>query len=413
MRKSSLLVVAVAVTGALTLSACGSRGGTSGSGSGSDKASGGTKVVIGVDAPISGSLSALGLGIRNSVELATKQANEKNYVPGVTFSIEAKDDQANPTTGKQNATALVDTKGVVGVVGPLNSSVSQTMQKVFDDAKLAQVSPANTSPELSLGPKWGENQFARQYKSYFRTATTDVVQGKFAAQYLYNDAKKTKVYVIDDKKTYGAGLAAIFQAEFKQLGGTVVGADHINPGDKDFSAVATKVASSGADSVYYGGEYPDAGPLSDQIKKGGAKVPLFGGDGIYDPEFIKLANGNGEGDLATSVGVPVEELDTAKEFVANYAKAGYKDPYAAYGGYSYDAAWSVIEAVKAAVEHNGGKVPDDLRTKVLDELGKVKFTGVTGPVSFDEYGDTTNKQLTVYSVQGGAWKKVKSGTYSG
>ncbi|BAJ27851.1 putative branched-chain amino acid ABC transporter substrate-binding protein [Kitasatospora setae KM-6054] len=406
--------MAVAVTGALTLSACGSRGG---SGSGSDnagsKTGGTTKVVVGVDSPTSGGLSALGLGIRNSVELATKIANEKNYVPGVTFSIEAKDDQANPTTGKQNATALVDSKDVVGVVGPLNSSVSQTMQKVFDDGKLAQVSPSNTNPELSLGAKWGDNQFVRQYKSYFRTATTDVVQGKFAAQYLYNDAKKTKVYVIDDKKTYGAGLAAIFADEFKKLGGTVVGSDHINPGDKDFSAVATKVASSGADSVYYGGEYPDAGPLSDQLKKGGAKVPLFGGDGIYDPEFVKLANGNGEGDLATSVGVPVEELDTAKEFVANYAKAGYKDAYAAYGGYSYDAAWSIIEAVKAAVDHNGGKVPADLRTKVLDELGKVKFTGVTGPVSFDQYGDTTNKQLTVYSVQGGAWKKVKSGTYSG
>ncbi|MFE1317778.1 branched-chain amino acid ABC transporter substrate-binding protein [Kitasatospora phosalacinea] len=418
MRKSSLLVVTIAVTAALTLSACGSRGGKSDSGADNAGASNGggnssTKVVIGVDAPISGSLSALGLGIRNSVELATKQANAKNYVPGVTFSIEAKDDQANPTTGKQNATALVDTKGVVGVVGPLNSSVSLTMQKVFDDAKLAQVSPANTSPDLSLGPDWGSGKFARQYQSYFRTATTDVVQGKFAAQYLYNDAKKTKVYVIDDKKTYGAGLASIFADEFKRLGGTVVGTDHINPGDKDFSAIATKVAGAGADSVYYGGEYPDAGPLSDQLKKGGAKVPLFGGDGIYDPEFVKLANGNGEGDLATSVGVPVEELDSAKEFVANYTAAGYKDPYAAYGGYSYDAAWSIIEAVKAAVEHNGGKVPADLRTQVLAELGKVKFTGVTGPVAFDEYGDTTNKQLTVYSVQSGAWKKVKSGTYSG
>lgn len=342
-----------------------------------------------------------------------QKANKEKTVPGVTFEVQGLDDQANPTSGQQNATKLVGDKTVLGVVGPLNSSVSLTMQKVFNDAKLAQVSPANTNPQLSLGPDWGTGKFARPYASYFRTATTDVVQGKFAAQYLYNDAKKTKVFVIDDKKTYGAGLANIFQEEFKKLGGTVVGADHINPDDKDFSAVATKVKASGADSVYYGGEYPEGGPLTDQIKKAGAQIPLFGGDGLYDDEFIKLSNNNSNGDLATSVGAPVEELDSAKAFIADYKAAGYKDPYAAYGGYSYDAAWSIIEAVKATVAANGGKVPDDARAKVIDALSKVSFDGVTGKVSFDQYGDTSNKQLTVYTVKDNKWVSVKSGTYTG
>jgi len=200
----------------------------------------------------------------------------------------------------------------VGVVGPLNSGVALTMQKVFNDATMAQISPANTNPQLTMGPDWGTGKFNRPYASYFRTATTDVVQGKFGAQYLYTEAKKTKVYVIDDKKTYGAGLANIFSDEFKKLGGTVVGSDHINPGDKDFSAVATKVKASGADTVFYGGEYPEGGPLSDQIKKAGAAIPVFGGDGLYDDEYIKLSNGSGEGDMATSVGAPVDQLDSAK-----------------------------------------------------------------------------------------------------
>ncbi|XCM79125.1 branched-chain amino acid ABC transporter substrate-binding protein [Kitasatospora sp. HUAS MG31] len=410
MRKSSVLVVSIAVAGALTLSACGERGEKKG---GSEAAGGSVKVVIGVDAPLTGKLSALGLGIKNSADLAVQKANKEKTVPGVTFELEALDDQANPTSGQQNATKFVGEKNVLGVVGPLNSSVSLTMQKVFNDGKLTQVSPANTNPQLSLGADWGSQKFARPYASYFRTATTDVVQGKFAAQYLYNEAKKTKVFVIDDKKTYGAGLANIFQEEFKKLGGTVVGSDHINPDDKDFSAVATKVKSSGADSVYYGGEYPEAGPLSDQIKKAGAAVPLFGGDGIYDDEFIKLSNNNSNGDLATSVGAPVEEIDSAKAFIADYKAAGYKDPYAAYGGYSYDAAWSIIEAVKAVVADNGGKLPDDARGKVVEAMSKVSFSGVTGKVSFDQYGDTTNKQLTVYTVKDGKWAAVKSGTYSG
>ncbi|MEU7423865.1 MULTISPECIES: branched-chain amino acid ABC transporter substrate-binding protein [unclassified Streptomyces] len=410
MRQRSLIAITAALAaGALTLTACGSR--DSGD-KGSDSSNGGTTVTIGVDAPLTGDLSALGLGIKNSVDLAAKTANKKNYVKGVTFKVKALDDQAQPSSGQQNASTFVSEKDVLGVVGPLNSSVAESMQKVFDDAKLAEVSPANTNPALTQGTDWQKTK-KRLYKSYFRTATTDAVQGPFAAQYVYNKAKKTKVFVIDDKKTYGAGLAATFTEEFKKLGGKVVGTEHINPDTKDFSAVATKVKNSGAQVVYYGGEYPQAGPLSKQIKAAGAKVPLVGGDGIFDPTFIKLGGAASTGDLATSVGAPVETLPSAKEFVANYKAAGYKEEYAAYGGYSYDSAWSIIEAVKKAVDDNGGKLPDDARAKVTAALQNVSFDGVTGKVSFDEYGDATNKQLTVYSVTSNAWKAVESGTFNG
>ncbi|CAL9406126.1 branched-chain amino acid ABC transporter substrate-binding protein [Streptomyces albogriseolus] len=410
MRQRSLIAITAALAaGALTLTACGSR---DDNGGGSDSGNGDTTVVIGVDAPLTGDLSALGLGIKNSVDLATKIANKEKYVEGVTFKIEALDDQGQASVGQQNATKLVANKDVLGVVGPLNSSVGESMQKVFDTAKLVEVSPANTNPALTQGVNWAKEK-ERPYKSYFRTATTDAIQGPFAAQYVFNDAKKKKVFVIDDKKTYGAGLAATFTAEFKKLGGQVVGTEHINPESKDFSAVATKVKNSGADVVYYGGEYPQAGPLSKQIKEAGAKIPLVGGDGIYSADFIKLAGAAGTGDLATSVGAPVESLPSAKEFVANYKAEGYKEAYEAYGGYSYDSAWAIIEAVKKVVEDNDGKLPDDARAKVVDAMQDVSFDGVTGKVSFDEFGDATNKQLTVYTVKGGDWATVKSGTFTG
>ncbi|MFD9036352.1 branched-chain amino acid ABC transporter substrate-binding protein [Streptomyces sp. NPDC059567] len=408
MRHRSLLILTTVITtGALTLTACGSRDdkGTS------DNSSGTTTVVIGVDAPLTGSLSALGQGIKNSVDLAVQTANKNKEVPGVTFKIEALDDQAVPATGKANATKLVGIKDVLGVVGPLNSGVSQSMQADFDKANLTQVSPANTNPSLSQGDNWGKGDFKRPFKTYFRTATTDVIQGKFAANYLFKDAGKKKVFVVNDKQTYGAGLAAIFSDEFKRLGGTVVGTDSVTVKETDFSSTANKIKGSGADSVYFGGQYPEGGLLSDQVKKTGAKIPTMGGDGIYDPEFIKASGEANDGDLATSVGFPVEKLPTAKKFIADYTAAGYKDPYAAYGGYSYDAAWSIIQAVKAVVAANNGKLPDDARAKVTEAMSKVSFEGVTGKVSFDQYGDTTNKQLTVYQVKNGAWVDVKSETF--
>ncbi|MGW0707665.1 branched-chain amino acid ABC transporter substrate-binding protein [Streptomyces sp. NPDC002643] len=409
MRQRSLIAITAALAaGALTLTACGSRDeGNSGSDAGS-----GTTVVIGVDAPLTGDLSAMGLGIKNSADLAVKTANKEKYVEGITFKIEALDDQAQPSSGQQNAATFVANDDVLGVVGPLNSSVAESMQKVFDDAKLVEVSPANTGPTLTQGAKW-ETEKVRPYKSYFRTATTDAIQGPFAAQYLYNDAKKKKVFVIDDKKTYGAGLAGTFTKEFEKLGGEVVGTEHIDPETKDFSAVATKVKSSGADVVYYGGEYPQAGPLTKQIKAAGANIPVAGGDGINNPAYMDLGGSAATGDFSTSVGAPVEELASAKDFVANYKAEGYKEPYAAYGGYSYDSAWAIIEAVKKVVEDNDGKLPDDARAKITEAMQNVSFDGVTGKVSFDEYGDTTNKQLTVYKVEGGEWKAVKSGTYTG
>lgn len=410
MRHRSLLILTTTVTvGALTLSACGSRDDKSGGGSG-DK----TTVVIGLDAPLTGDLSALGQGIKNSSDLAVKTANKNNEADGVTFKIQALDDQGQAGTGQQNATKFVGDDTVAGAVGPLNSHVGQSMQKIFGNAHMVQVSPANTAPELTQGANWQKGQKKRLFDTYFRTCATDAVQGPYAAQYLFDKRKFTKAYIIDDKKTYGAGLAGTFTDEFKKLGGKVVGTDHINPDDRDFSAVATKVAKSKADFVYYGGEYPAGAPLSAQISKAGSKALVVGGDALYSEEYIKLGKKNVEGDLATSVGAPLESLDTAKTFMKNYKKAGYKLPYEAYGGYAYDSTRAVILAVKAVVKKNDGKLPDSMdetRKQVTEAMQDVTFDGVTGQVSFDKYGDTTNKQLSVYEVKSGKHKPVRTGTF--
>lgn len=143
MRHRSLLILTtVLTTGALTLTACGSRDDSKNSSGGGDNQT----VVIGVDAPLTGDLSALGLGIKNSADLAVKLANKNKTVPGVTFKIQPLDDQAQPSVGGQNAQKFIDNKDVLGVVGPLNSSVSQSMQKPLNDASLTQISPPTRAP---------------------------------------------------------------------------------------------------------------------------------------------------------------------------------------------------------------------------------------------------------------------------
>jgi branched-chain amino acid transport system substrate-binding protein len=395
-RKQRLVAAGITMLAAtLALSACGSRSESGGGASGGSE----QKVAkIGVIAPLSGDLSALGLGIRNSVDLAIRQANDKNLIPGWKLEMDAQDDQATPDVGKNAATKLAGEDDVVGVVGTLNSSVSQSVQPVLSAATITQVSPANTNPTLTKGADLSNPK--RSYPGYFRTCTTDAVQGPVAAQYAYEAGFK-KVATIHDKKAYGQGLVAAFTEAFKAAGGEIVDAETINPDDKDFSAVISKVKGANPQLVYYGGEYPQAGPLSQQAKAAGLNVPLMGGDGIFDPAYIELAGKTSNNDLATSVGAPTEKLDSAKQFVSDYSAAGFKEPYGAYGAYSFDAANAIINGLKTSLA--SASDAKSARQATIDAVQKVTFDGATGPVAFDEFGDTTNKVITVYKVVDGKW----------
>jgi branched-chain amino acid transport system substrate-binding protein len=400
-RKHKVVIAGVTLLAAsLAMSACGTRAEQAPGGE-----AGAAKVAkIGVIVPLSGPLSALGLGMKNSVDLAIKQANEKQTIPGWTLEIDAQDDEAKPDVGKNAATKLAGDDQVVAVVGTLNSSVSQSVQPVLSAAQITQVSPANTNPTLTKGADLANPK--RPYPGYFRTAATDDVQGPFAAKYLLDNGIK-KVATIHDKKAYGQGLVAAFTEGFKSGGGEIVKAETINPDDTDFSAVISKVKSASPDAIYYGGEYPQAGPLSQQAKAAGLTVPLMGGDGIYDPAFIELGGKTSEGDLATSVGAPAETLDSAKQFVSDYEAAGYKEPFAAYGAYAYDGTNAIINALKVSLANASDAKA--ARAATIEEMGKVNFDGATGKVAFDEFGDTTTKVWTAYKVTGGKWVPDKTG----
>src|SRR4051795_8372024 len=395
-----------AIVGIIAVAGCGSNK-SSGGGSGGG---GSHTVVIGMSAPLTGPLSALGLGMKNSVDLAVKQANQANKIKGWTIKFDPQDDQADANVGGTVAAHLASESNLVGIVGTLNSSVAQQEQKAYNDQNIVMISPANTGVSLTQGPDYAKGNKVRPYKSYFRVATTDAIQGPFAAQYLKSLGIK-KVATVNDQKTYGAGLVDQFEKQWKADGGTITSHQKINPGDKDFSGVISKIKPSGAQAVYYGGEYPEAGPLSKQMKANGLNVPLMGGDGIYDPTYIKLAGAKSNGDLATSVGAPTDSLATAKDFVSAYKSAGYAEPFSAYGAYSYDAANVIINAL-AKVLPGKKSIDASVRQAVVNAVQGADFTGVTGHVSFDQYGDTTNKVLTVYKVQGGAWVPVKTDTFN-
>ena len=200
-------VISLGATAALA--GCGTRADSTPAAAGGSSAPAANKIAkIGVIAPLSGDLSAMGLGIRNSVELAIKQANESKAIPGWTLQLAAEDDTATANVGANAATKL-----------KADTQVAQSVQPILSPANIAMVSPANTNPTLTKGADPAAPK--RTYAAYFRVCTTDDIQGPFAAQYAFEAGFKN-VAVVNDKKPYGLGLATEFGKKIKGLGGTVV-----------------------------------------------------------------------------------------------------------------------------------------------------------------------------------------------
>ena len=411
MHQRKLVGLAVPLlVGSLALSACGSKK-ENGSGSGSSTSANKT-VTIGMIAPLSGSLSSLGLGMRNSAQLAVDQANKANKISGWTIKFDPQDDQEDPNTGAQAATKLSSDATVAGVIGTLQSSIALQVAPILNSAKVVEISPANTNPELTQGKNYLTGTKMRTYDSYFRVCTTDSIQAPFAADYAYKTLGVRKVYLVNDKLVYGQGLTTNFATQFKKLGGTVLATDTVSTGQKDFSSLVSKIKAAKPDIVYYGGQYPEGAPFAKQLADAGVTADFMGGDGLVDKSFISTIGKQTAPDYATNVGAAVEDLPNGKEFTTAYKAAGFSADYGAYGPLTYDATNVMIDALAKVLP---GKTSLDETTKaaIISAVQATDTTGVSGHISFDQYGDTTTKTLTMYKVVNGDFTKQVTGTFTG
>ncbi|MER8186883.1 branched-chain amino acid ABC transporter substrate-binding protein [Kitasatospora sp. NPDC094015] len=366
-----------------------------------------TTLTIGLDAPLTGNLAELGLGIKFSAELAIAKANAKHIVPGVRFVLDAKDDQGNEQLARTNGEAFVADPGVVGVVGPLTSSGALTMAPVLAQADLAEISPSNTAPALTWGADYHTKGKVRPYPTYFRTVTTDAVQGPLLARYARSQLKAERAVVVSDTKAYGSNLAAEFASAFEEDGGTVQLRTTIAPGTTDFSKLVRQIAAAHPDIVYYGGEHPEGGPLSAQLKAAGVKAPVAGGDGLHTDGYLKAAGPSAEGDLATNPGISIEGLASAFTFLDEYQQAAHAQAPGPFGPYAYDSTWALIEAVGRARQGKGRTGSGaELRKAVTGAVPDVSFFGVTGDVAFDEFGDSRDQVASIYQVRKGSWTAI-------
>ncbi|MFL6108816.1 MAG: branched-chain amino acid ABC transporter substrate-binding protein [Marmoricola sp.] len=368
-KKSLRAAVALAGIAGLTLSACGSSSDDNSSAKGGD-ACGKNLAFLGAE---TGDAGALGLNMVGGIKLALKEYNAKHA--DCKIGLKEFDSQGSPDKAPALATQIVGDDSIIGLVGPGFSGESLATGKTFFAAGLPSISPSATNVTIT----------DQGWTTWHRVIGNDAAQGAADATYLTGTASAKKVYVVDDAQDYSKGLAGVVK---KSLDSAAVGADEIQVGQTDMSSVVTKIKSSGADAVFYGGYYAEAGLLVKQLRQAGFKGTFMSGDGSEDPAFVKAAGAEAaEGAVLSAPAAPAPADFNDKYKAVNNADAGL------YSTQAYDAANIFLAAIDA------GKTSAEA---INTFIGSYSGTGASGPISFDKKGDITASTIYAYFVKNGA-----------
>jgi branched-chain amino acid transport system substrate-binding protein len=360
---------AAAVTAAagLVLAAC---GGTTSDDEGGEASGGDCSASLGFFGALTGDYAALGQNIKNGVQLAIDQ-----YDGDCDVTLEEYDSQGSETAAPDLAKSAIDDDAVIGIVGPAFSGESAAAGPIFFEAGLPTITPSATDPKLS----------EEGWSTFFRMLGNDATQGPAAASYISDTLGSTKVFVMDDASVYGAGLADIVE---DTLGDAVLGTDTIQLKQDDFSSSVTKVNASGADTLFYGGYYPEAGRLIKQLRGGGFEGTFVTADGVKDPAYIDAGGSATEGTIITCPCVPPEEVP---EFFDSFKKA-YNEAPGTYTAEGFDATNVFLAGLDDGATD---------RESMLEFVANYEGPGVTKQIAFDDKGEPTNVVVWAYKVTDG------------
>jgi branched-chain amino acid transport system substrate-binding protein len=298
-----------------------------------------------------------------------------------------------------NGRLYASNRSVIGVIGTFNSGCAKIIVPILNRVKLGMVSPANTNPGLTK--KWDPGEPQKYYptgtRNYARVVATDDIQGPADAMWSKSLGIK-KVFVLNDKQTYGFGVASTYRSAAKKLGINVVGFQGWDAKQSSYEALANSIKASGATAVFLGGIACNNGQkLMQDIKSVNPHIILQMPDGFSDPG----ANGAVADSAFISVaGAPPSALTGAgATFVKSFGKSvgAEPNPYAAYGA-------QAMLVMLQAIAKGGGD-----RAKTTAGLFGLNVTnGILGNFTINSSGDTNLTQITIYKQIGKVLKPVKT-----
>ena len=399
-RSSWVKVAALTAATSLALTACSSSKSATPAAGGSSTASAGKTLTISTDLPLQGSNKDTSDSTNQMIQLYLDSVGDK--AGAYNIKLKTYDDSTaakgswDDATCTKNANDHVANSDEIAVMGTYNSGCAKLEVPILNQADnpMLMVSNANTNPGLTK--TWDPGEPDKYYPSgsrnYARVVTTDDYQGSAAAQFVAQDLKLTKCYIVNDNSTYGQGVAKAFQTAAKAAGITILGNDSWDSKQTSYAALFTKIKATNPDCLYIGGTYDlNGGQLvKDKFNVLGdnTKVKMIAPDGFTGyPDLDKQAESQGM--YLTFAGLTSEELAKqagagAKLLAAYNTKYGHP-PVGSYPLYGAAA----VQVILAAIAKSDGT-----RAGVLKQV----FSGFG--ITIDAASCVLGKSITVDPASG-------------
>lgn len=360
------------------------------------------KVKIGFIGPLTGGNASMGLGGRNSFQLAVRQYNRGEFGPKkYEYQAVVEDDTCVPATGVRVATKMASNPSIIAGASHYCSMVGIATKPVFTQYKYPSmiwgaVLPAITMPSSNFITRVNGTQ--REQNAFHAAWSRNTVKE------VYKKSPSTYV-VIHDITDYGRGHAEYFIAAVEKLGGKILAKMGVTIGQKDFSAELTKAKALKPDVIFFGGLTPEGARLKIQMQKLGIQAGFEGTSGILNEDFIKTVGAEvAEGSMCFGEGAPFEKLPGGKEFFSSYQKEGFKDEPEFYGIFAFVAAQLIMDAIEEVGPN---------REKVADLLAQTdRASSAIGPIKFDKDGQNVLPVVTAYAAQDGKWTVWEDSEYA-
>ncbi|MYR05316.1 ABC transporter substrate-binding protein [Gordonia sp. SID5947] len=320
---------------------------------------------------LTGADAALGINIKNGAQLAVDQHNKAN--PNCQIELKTFDTEGDPQKATQVAPQIVNDEDIVGLIGPAFSGETKATGGIFNQAGLVATTASATNPTLT----------DNGWKTFFRGLANDDVQGPAVAKYLTGTMGKKKVCVIKDDTDYGVGLAKAMTQSLGSAADASCSGD-VKKGDREFSAIISKVTAANPDAVFYSGYYAEAAPLAQQLKTAGSQATFVSGDGANDPQFTAQAGDSAKGAVLSCPCGPAPS-----QFKKDY-QAAFNQAPGVYSVEAYDLASILMKGI------NEGK---RTRPQLLSFVRSYKGPGLAREYQWSPTGELTSSLIWVYDVK--------------
>jgi branched-chain amino acid transport system substrate-binding protein len=342
-------------------------------------------IPVAVVGPVTGQYASFGAQMKNGGEMAVADINAAGGVLGKKLDLKIGDDACDPkqAVAVANQMAGADVKLVAG---HYCSGSSIPASKVYAESDLVQISPASTNPTFT-DDRAGPN--------IYRVCGRDDQQGGVAGKYLAANFADKNIAFVDDKTAYGKGLAEETRKAMNAAGKKEVMDESITAGEKDYSALVSKLKQADTDVVYFGGYHTEAGLIIRQMRDQGMDTILMGGDALITQEFWSITGDAGEGTLMTFSPDP-RKNPAAVEVVKRFKDRGIEPE--GYVLYTYAA----VQAWKQAAD----KAKSTEAADVVKAMNDTEFDTVIGKFKFNEKGDPNLPPYAVYRWSNGTYEQI-------